>query len=373
MTEEATVRWEKYRHRINYSADNEDSASEIEALTNGSNTRLLCIAAGGGRVLNLLVNRSKEIWAVDVNPCQCYLLELKIAALKSFNYQEFISFMGIAPSLDRVDAYHAVRSELTAEAASFFDQNILDVEKGVIFQGNLERFFGLTSKVVHLPLFDQFRRLFEFDEIEAQREYLDQKWNSLIWRGLKHALCRKTFLYLVADDPGFLRYLPKKLPIHEVIFNCLHRYLYNNLAKENHLLSLIVFNRYVNEPSVPHYLHRDWFDQIKTALQTAEIKIINTMIGDLVKETPEETFNGFSISDIASYMSQPSFYALLDEIIRTSKKGAKLCARRCFLPLQLPERYGELVRRNSELEQKYARHDHAMVHEYLVGDIRCGN
>jgi S-adenosylmethionine-diacylglycerol 3-amino-3-carboxypropyl transferase len=369
--EEATVRWKNYNHRINYSADNEDSSTEIEALANGARSRLICITAGGGRVLNLLVNQPKEVWAVDVNPCQCYLLELKLAALRTFDYPAFIAFMGIAPLDSRMEAYHAIRPQLSPEAAAYFDRNIKYIKKGVLFQGNLERFFALTSKIVHLPLFGGFRRLFDFDDLDEQREYLNRKWDSLFWRGLKNLLCRKKFLYLVADDPGFLRYLPEELPVHEAIFECIYRYLWNNLAKENHLLSLIVFNRYVNEPSVPHYLQKEPFEKIKAALDEAEIKIINGLIGDVLKEAPEDTFNGYSISDIASYMSKPAFYELLDNIIRTAQACAKLCARHCFIPLDLPERYDESVRRNRYLEQKFAKRDHAMVHEYLVGDIRC--
>jgi S-adenosylmethionine-diacylglycerol 3-amino-3-carboxypropyl transferase len=368
---DATVRWDKFSCRINYSADNEDSSCEIEALKNGKGSRLISITAGGGRVLNLLINQPKEVWAVDVNPCQCYLLELKLAALRSFNYQDYSSFMGIEPSDNRLEAYHAIRSQLTPDAAAYFDQNRDFIETGVLFQGNLERFFGLTSKVLRFPIFNNFRRLFEFDDLEEQREYLNKKWESVVWQGLKNLFCRKTFLNFVADDPGFMKYLPKELPVHDAIFGCVYRYLWNNLAIENPLFSLIIFHRYINEPSVPQYLHRESFDKIKQALEAAEIKIINGMISDVLKNAPENTFNGYSISDIASYMSKPTFHSLLDDIIRTSKPGAKLCARHCLIPLDLPEHYGRSIRRNPELEAKFAKHDHAMVHDFLVGDVQC--
>ena len=43
----------------------------------GRDSSVLCIAAGGGRVLDLLVRKPREIWAVDVNPCQCHLLSVE--------------------------------------------------------------------------------------------------------------------------------------------------------------------------------------------------------------------------------------------------------------------------------------------------------
>src|ERR1039457_1199967 len=76
----AAIPWRRYSGRINYSSCNEDSHSELEALRLAPDKRVLCVTAGGGRVLNLLYDRPREIMAVDVNPTQNHLLELKIEA-----------------------------------------------------------------------------------------------------------------------------------------------------------------------------------------------------------------------------------------------------------------------------------------------------
>src|SRR5512136_998662 len=48
------IQWAKYCTRINYSSCNEDSLSELEALRITPEKKIICITAGGGRVLNLL-------------------------------------------------------------------------------------------------------------------------------------------------------------------------------------------------------------------------------------------------------------------------------------------------------------------------------
>jgi phosphatidylserine decarboxylase len=49
-------------------------------------------------VLNLLGNGAEEIWAVDVNPSQSHLLELKTTAIRRFEYDDYLQLLGVRPS-----------------------------------------------------------------------------------------------------------------------------------------------------------------------------------------------------------------------------------------------------------------------------------
>lgn len=84
---------EKFFEKINYSACNEDSRSEIEALNINENDVILCITASGARSLDLLVKNPKKIVSIDFNKTQNFLLSLKIAAYQGLNYDEFLSFL----------------------------------------------------------------------------------------------------------------------------------------------------------------------------------------------------------------------------------------------------------------------------------------
>ena len=101
-----------YFETINYSSMNEDSNSEIKALKLSENDEVLCITGSGSRVLNLLTQKPKLIFAVDFNPCQNYLLELKIASIRHLDYEDYISFLGIVPSSNRLKYFNSIKHSL---------------------------------------------------------------------------------------------------------------------------------------------------------------------------------------------------------------------------------------------------------------------
>jgi len=85
--------------------------------------RLVSICASGGRVLNLLQDGAEEVWAVDVNPSQTHLLELKVAGMRALDHADFLSFMGVRDSQRRLDVYDSLRPALSAGARDYFDCN----------------------------------------------------------------------------------------------------------------------------------------------------------------------------------------------------------------------------------------------------------
>ncbi len=59
-----------YRRRPLYSADNEDTRSELTALEITGDDTVVAIAAGGGRALSLLTAGPKRLVAIDRRPDQ---------------------------------------------------------------------------------------------------------------------------------------------------------------------------------------------------------------------------------------------------------------------------------------------------------------
>jgi S-adenosylmethionine-diacylglycerol 3-amino-3-carboxypropyl transferase len=98
----------QFFNKINYSACNEDSESELQALSLTKSDTLLCITASGARPLDLLIGKPKKIISIDFNRTQNYLLSLKIAAYKTLNYSEFLSFIGVNNNKTREVLYNRV-------------------------------------------------------------------------------------------------------------------------------------------------------------------------------------------------------------------------------------------------------------------------
>ena len=366
--EPGAIPWKKFSGRISYSSCNEDSRSELKALRLGAGKRVFCITAGGGRVLNLLYDHPQEILAVDVNPTQNHLLELKIAAMRALSYEPYLAFLGVRRARDRLKVYQGLRPALSHAAGAYFDAHPELVRRGVLFQGSLERFLVHVSRISHAvrPLW--IRRLFKFDDIAKQRHFLDG-WNTRAWRFVGEMLCRRSFLELFSRDPGFWRFVPPEVPLHRRIFDLMHRYLYNHLARESHLLQLVFFARYIYEPAMPIYLLPGSFERIREALKTTQVTIVTAPAAAALADAADGSFDGYSIADVSSYLSENDFGTLMDEIMRTARAEARLCSRGIFVHRPLPPDHVRRVRRDHNLERRLALDDLAMVHEFLVGTL----
>ena len=367
--EPGAIPWKKFSQRISYSSCNEDSRSELKALRLGAGKRAFCITAGGGRVLNLLCDRPQEIVAVDVNPTQNHLLELKIAAMRALSHEPYLAFLGVRPARDRLKVYRDLRPALSDAAGAFFDAHPQIVRRGALFQGSLERFLVQVARISHVVRPFWLRRLFSFDDITEQRQFLDG-WDTRAWRFVGETLCRRSILELFSRDPGFWRFVPPEVPLHRRIFDLMHRYLCNHLARDSHLLQLVFFARYIYEPAMPLYLLPGSFERIREALKTTQVTIVTAPAAAALADVADGSFDGYSIADVSSYLSETDFGILMDEIMRTARADARLCSRGIFVHRPLPSDHVRQVRRDHNLERRLSFDDLAMVHEFLVGTLQ---
>ena len=73
---------------IHYSQCWEDPTTLIKALRISPEDNVISIASGGDNTLALLLENPKSITAIDSNPAQIYLCELKIKAIHEKVYGE---------------------------------------------------------------------------------------------------------------------------------------------------------------------------------------------------------------------------------------------------------------------------------------------
>ena len=367
--EPGAIPWKKFSGRISYSSCNEDSRSELQSLHIGPGKRVFCITAGGGRVLNLLHDRPQELVAVDVNPTQNHLLELKIAAMRALTYEPYLAFLGVRPARDRLKVYKNLRPDLSSAAGAFFDSQPQIVRRGALFQGSLERFLVHVARVSHVVRPIWLNRLFKFDDIAKQRHFLDG-WNTRAWRFVGEMLCRRSFLELFSKDPGFWRFVPPEVPLHRRIFDLMHEYLRNHLARDSHLLQLVFFARYIYEPAMPLYLLPGSYERIRDALKTTKITIVTAPAAVALADIADSSIDAYSIADVSSYLSEGDFGTLMDEIMRTARAHARLCSRGIFVHRPLPPAHVGRVHRDHDLEKRLSADDLAMVHEFVVGTVQ---
>src|ERR1017187_6666570 len=87
----------------------EDPASDRRALTIQPGETLLTVTSGACNTLTLLLEDPGKIYAVDINPSQSYLLELKRAAVRHLEHDELRAFLGLVPSEKRPQIFEHLR------------------------------------------------------------------------------------------------------------------------------------------------------------------------------------------------------------------------------------------------------------------------
>src|SRR5262245_46816144 len=93
------------KHHLIFNTSWEDPALDRVALELSSEDRLVAISGAGCNVLDYLLAGAGEVHAVDLNPCQTALLELKVAAIRSLNYDAFFQLFGLGRSSFARDIY----------------------------------------------------------------------------------------------------------------------------------------------------------------------------------------------------------------------------------------------------------------------------
>jgi S-adenosylmethionine-diacylglycerol 3-amino-3-carboxypropyl transferase len=368
-SEKRVISWQRYRERISYSSCNEDSGSEVQVLVPHETKRLVSICASGGRVLNLLQDGAEEVWAVDVNPSQTHLFELKVAGMRALEHADFLSFMGVRKSSRRLDVYDSLRPALSDGARAYFDNKPFLVRRGVLYQGSLERFLArYVATAAHLLRPKWVRRLFACTNLEEQRRLLPG-WRSPPWRLVGKTICRRCFFRFFSHEPGFWRFLPPDLQLHERIFASLERYLDHHLARENHLLWLVFFGRYRDERVMPEYLREDGFARIKHALKTVRLNVVNGDMASVLRTAPPQYFDGYSLSDISAYLSHEAFGETIEQVVRTARPRARLCSRGVFYHRPFFPEHASRLAHDHAVEQRLERDDHAMVHCFAAAEI----
>lgn len=356
------------RDSILFSSCNEDTGSELRAFGNFEGKRVLSITAGGGRVLNLLVGRPELICAVDLNPVQNYLFELKVAAMRALEHGPYLGFLGVRESSERLGVYSRIRTQLSAGAQSFFDAHPSLIDDGIIYEGRLERFLRKLTKVLQWGYPFGIKALFECEEVEQQRKWV-AKLDSPLFRWVGHTCCRRSVLAAFSGDPGFYRYVPEHVALHRVIYAGIIEHFSHHLARNNPLMQLVFFGRFTREESLPPYLNAATYDRIRDALQKVRLVIRTATVNEVLAEAGPAAFDVFSLSDISSYLDDASHDRLFEEVLVAAREGAVICSRSNIHHRPLRLEHEARLTRDRELERDLAIADHSCVHKFVIGRL----
>ena len=228
-----------YSRALVYNTCWEDPAVDRLVLELGPNDRMLVITSAGCNVLDYALVGPAEIHAVDANPRQNALLELKLAGIRRLEFEDFFAAFGHGYHPRFETLYRqCLRAGLSDFARGFWDRRArwFGSPRGSFY------FHGLSGLVagafrtylrVRPRLADSIAALFESRTLDDQREVYDTLVQPLIWtRGINWTLSRQLTMSMLGVPhpqrkevqqqhaqgvPGFVRdavdYVFRQLPV----------------------------------------------------------------------------------------------------------------------------------------------------------------
>lgn len=354
-------------NRLNYSFGNEDWETESKALKIKPDDSIVCITASGDRPLNLLLNDCKNIVAVDMNPYQNHLLKLKAAAMHHLDFHDYQSFLGNKENRHRVKILNSLSPLLCETSFQFWKSQKKKIEQGILYQGAIEKWTGVISYFIEKFRNEKRKKLFEFEDIEQQKQFVQQHWASPKWRKTFEVLLNPFVTRFLLKDPGLHEFLDKSLHVGRYIHDRMNRSLEKGLARENLLISLILLGKVMPE-GYPPYLTEKGTNVIRTRLP--KISVVTSNIITHLERSPASSIDVFSLSDIASYMSARDFERLTQAIAKAAKPGARFCFRQFLSNHKIPNELNKTFKRNHLLEHELEQEDRCFVYRFITGTIQ---
>lgn len=263
-----------HRNNLVYNTCWEDPRLDREALRLGPEDRVLVITSAGCNALDYALTGPAHVYAVDMNPRQNALLELKLAGIRRLDFETFWEMFGLGRLATVGDIYtRLLRQELSTASQVFWDRWIK------FFHGRRRSFYyrgtsGLFAHAVGVyfqrlakvrPVID---RLLEIDSLEQQREIYYSELRERMWsRPLRFAMRRDTTLALLGVPQAQRYQIDSQYEggVLKFVQDCLDAVLGELPISENYFWRVYATGRYSRD-CCPEYLKPENFQRLKDGL-----------------------------------------------------------------------------------------------------------
>jgi S-adenosylmethionine-diacylglycerol 3-amino-3-carboxypropyl transferase len=340
-----------WRHNLVYNQCWEDPAVDRLALELQPRDRVLVITSAGCNALDYALTGA-EVLAVDANPRQNHLLELKRAGIRALDFDSFFALFGEGGSPYCQDIYRALRPQLSEPAREFWDREIRLFEshkalgRSFYYRGTA----GLFALAMKLWIDYGARVRHALDRI-LDAEGLEQQLR------LYHAEVRGPLLgdrlLRFVGSPGVLSLLgvpsSQRRMLHDYsggfagfLRSCLDRVMALCPLRDNYFWRVYVTGRYTRE-SCPEYLKQDNFHRLKAGL----VDRVQTFDGTVTECLAAATrpFTAFVLLDHMDWLARHPAGLLLEwtRIFAAAAPGARIIFRSggpdaSFLPPEVRNR-----------------------------------
>lgn len=344
-----------YGGRLMFAQSWEDPECDRAALAVQPGDQVLAITSGGDNVLDFLRDDPARIVAIDINPAQAFLFEVKRAAFRRLDHAGLLRLLGVTGTEGAIDLYRSIKGDLSPAARTFFDARERWFADGLLTQGGFERYFTLLRRIIRLAVGRAtINELFRLDASE-QADFYRRDWDRWRWRALMRIGCSKALLGNRLDPTWFADSQASDFGGH---FLALGEHVLVALpAKQNYFLAQILLGRYL-DPARPAYLLAENFATIRDRIDRVELVVAG--IEDGLRSLSDRSIDAFALSNVFEYSPSIVFAQSKDEVVRVAKQGARVAHRNLLAPRRFAEDERFIV--DAELSERLRAADRGFIY-----------
>ncbi len=332
---------------IRYANCWEDADVLLNALSAQEGAKIISIGSAGDNSFSLLTTKPSIVVAVDVNPVQLKVIELKKAAFKTLNYNEFLSFLGFIDSVDRRDLFEKVKTHLSDDCKMYWTINYSFIEDGLIYQGKFEKYLLTFGKKV-VPLIHSKKKvdeLFKEKSTEEQKSFYYNNWGNKRWKTFFKIFFSRWLMGKMGRDPAFLKEVD--INVSDFILQMAEKHLCDVSCQQNYFLHYMFKGNFGN--TLPHYAREENFNTIKTAIDKL---VIHYGYVEQAFEQYGNNFTHFNLSNIFEYMDTDTFNNVTLNLIDNAAKDAVFAYWNLMVPRQMSSIQPTLLSRSNKAKNK---------------------
>ena len=263
-----------YSRSLVYNTCWEDPAVDRQALHLGPDDTVLVITSAGCNALDYALQGPARVYAVDANPRQNALLELKMAGIRKLGFDDFFAIFGSGfhPNIKTIYR-HQLRAELSDFARTYWDRrfNWFASRHGSFYFHGLAGFVarGFRTYFRMRPgLAQRVTELFASSNLEEQRKIYDEKIASELWTPvINWVLNRQLTMSLLGVPHPQRRLVQGQHPggVSGFIRDAIE-YVFRHLpVSENYFWRVYLTGSYTRD-CCPSYLKEENFNALKAGL-----------------------------------------------------------------------------------------------------------
>jgi S-adenosylmethionine-diacylglycerol 3-amino-3-carboxypropyl transferase len=370
-----------HEHNLVYNTCWEDPRLDRIALELRPHDTVLVITSAGCNALDYALAGPERVIAVDLNPRQNALLELKLAGIRKLSYEDFFAMFGCG-RLDQAGKIYqqALRGSLSPEAQRYWDRWIEFFEPGgrrpFYYRGTCGTFALLVNLYINrvARLRPRLDALLEAASVDEQRQ-IYQEIHDRIWTpSIRFAMNRDATLSLLGVPRAQRRQIETQCGgIHEFVHDCLEAVFGRLPLADNYFWRVYLTGRYTPQ-CCPEYLKPENFQRLKAGLAD-RVEVHTDSVQGFLEKT-EAPISRFALLDHMDWLAGRRSPLLAEEwqwIIRRAGPETRLIWRSGGLRSDFVDdlrvavdgtlrHVGELLTYHREMAQSL--HQRCRVHTY---------